>query len=75
MSDRPMRDNDIPESNCSHGSEIRQIPKTQLPKPRIETGILHTTVLEHDQSSLIENRKDEVLLPRLDAAPVITEVM
>ena len=59
MSKRLMRNDHISESDCSHHPEIRQVPKTQLPKFRVKIGVLHTIVLEHDQSSFIEDGKDE----------------
>ena len=59
MGERLMGDDDIPESDCGHHPEIGQVPKTYLPKLWIETGILHTPVLEDDQSSLIEDDMEE----------------
>jgi hypothetical protein len=59
MSEWLMRDNHIPECNRSHRPEVGQVAKTYLPKLWIETGILHTTFLEHNQSSLIDDRWDE----------------
>ena len=47
MSEWLMRDNDIPECDCSHQPEVEQVPDTQLPKLRIEVGILHAIVMKN----------------------------